>query len=324
VASHRQAGYRLSWEQVPSYVRRAVEATLGDAVVDAHTQDGGFSPGAAARVRLANGGRAFVKALSAELHTNSVGLYRTEAATMPHLPKGLPVPRLLDVYDDGTWIALVYEDINGRQPDLPWRLDELERVAAVLTDLGTALSPSPWPEGPGFLEANRGFLGAWAALAASPPPNLEPLMRRHLDRVAAEVPDLAEVLCGEALLHNDIRSDNLLLTPVGDVVVIDWGGCCTGGAPWLDSMFFALTVNEDGGGDADVLVRDHPLMRDLPPSWIDAILMAAMATRWWQAQLPDDTAMPGMREYQRRSAAAALTWVRRRAEAYACEPRRQR
>jgi hypothetical protein len=64
-------------------------------------------PGAAGRVRLENGGTAFVKALSVDLHLRSVGLYRIEAATTPHLPKGSPVPRLLDVYDDGNWVALV-------------------------------------------------------------------------------------------------------------------------------------------------------------------------------------------------------------------------
>jgi aminoglycoside phosphotransferase (APT) family kinase protein len=315
MASHHEAGRRLSWQQVPSHVRSAVEATLGAAVVEVRTQEGGFSPGAAARVRLANGATAFVKALSVDLHPNSVGLYRTEAATMPHLPAGLPVPRLLDVYDDGNWVALVYDEVDGRHPDLPWQTDELARVSAALTDLGAALQPSPWPGAPSFVEANRGFLGAWAALAASPPPGLEPWMRRHLDRVAAEVPDLAEVMRGDALLHNDIRSDNLLLTPEGDVIVIDWGGTCNGGAPWLDFMFFALTVNEDGGADTDVLVRDHPLMRDVPPSWIDAILMAAVATRWRQAQLAEDPTMPGAHAYQRRSADAALSWVRRRAEA---------
>jgi serine/threonine protein kinase len=310
-----KVGRRLAWQQVPSHVRRAVEAILGASVVEAQTQAGGFSPGAAARVRLANGGTAFVKALSVNLHPTSVGLYRIEAATMPHLPKGLPVPRLLDVYDDGNWVALLYEEVDGRHPDLPWRPDELQRVAAALADMGAALQPSPWPAAPAFDEANRGFLEAWMALAASPPSHLEPRLRRHLDRVAAEVPDLAEVMRGDALLHNDIRSDNLLLTPDGGVVVIDWGGTCSGGAVWLDLMFFALTVNEEGGVDADLLIRDHTLTRDVPPRWVDAMVMAAAAIRWRQSRLPEDPALPGAREYQQRSAEAAMNWARRRAKA---------
>src|SRR5262249_35080188 len=110
MAPPRAEGRRISWQQVPVHVRCAVEAALGAAVVEAHTQEGGFSPGAAARLRLANGSMAFVKALGVDIHRDSVGLYRSEAAAMPHLPAGLPVPRLLDVYDDGEWVALVYEE----------------------------------------------------------------------------------------------------------------------------------------------------------------------------------------------------------------------
>jgi hypothetical protein len=40
-------GRRLSWDQVPGHVRGAVEAALGAAVIEARTQEGGFSPGAA-------------------------------------------------------------------------------------------------------------------------------------------------------------------------------------------------------------------------------------------------------------------------------------
>jgi hypothetical protein len=95
--------------------------------------------------------------------------------------------------------------------------------------------------------------------------------------------------------------------------VIDWGGTCSGGAVWLDLMFFALTVNEEGGVDPDLLVRDHPLTRDVPPGWVDAIVMAAAAIRWRQSRFPEDPALPGAREYQQRSAEAAMNWVRRRA-----------
>src|SRR5262249_4002228 len=51
---------RISWDQVPSHVRGAVDGTLGAAVEEAITQHGGFSPGAAVRLRLTNGRKAFV------------------------------------------------------------------------------------------------------------------------------------------------------------------------------------------------------------------------------------------------------------------------
>ncbi len=45
-------------------------------------------------------------------------MYRNEAAAMVHVPPGLAVPRLLDVHDDGEWVALAFEDVEGN-PDLP-------------------------------------------------------------------------------------------------------------------------------------------------------------------------------------------------------------
>jgi hypothetical protein len=311
----RAAGRRISWQQVPERVRGAVEATLGAAVVEARTQTGGFSPGCAARLRLANGGTAFVKALGVAVHRPSVGLYRSEAAIMPHLPEGLPVPRLLHVYDDGEWVALVYEDVDGRQPAVPWRSDELERVAAALADLGAALRPSPWPGAPGFAEmdGNSGFLGGWRQLATSPPPDIDPWLHRRLDRLAADGPDVVELVRGDALLHTDLRSDNLLLTSDGGVVVVDWAWTCKG-APWLDLLLFAATVNAEGGVDAEQLIRAHPLTRDVAPRCIDVLLLAAAGSYWRMSLGPDDPAMPGGRANQRAYASATLRWVRRRIE----------
>jgi Phosphotransferase enzyme family len=306
----RAGGRRLAWQQVPAHVRTAVEAALGAAVVEAVTQEGGFSPGAAARLRLANGRRAFVKALGVDVHRPSVGLYRSEAASMPHLPAGLPVPRLLDVYDDGEWVALVYEEVDGRHPVVPWRSDELERVAGAMADLTAALQPSPWPGAPAYADVYGAILGAWRELGHHP--DLTPWMRQRLDRLAAQEIDLAEAVRGDSLLHTDIRSDNLLLTPHGGVVFLDWAWTCNG-APWLDLVLFALTVNLEGGADAELLVRGHPLTRSLPPNWIDAILLDAVAHYFRQLRLPEPESLPGMRAGQRAYVAATLRWLRRRA-----------
>jgi aminoglycoside phosphotransferase (APT) family kinase protein len=266
----------LSWWQLPDPVRIAVESSLGSGVVEAETQPGGYSPGVKARIRTGKGRRAFVKPLSNDRHLPSATSYRREAVAMPHLPQDLPVPRLLDVYDDGNWVALVFEDIDGQQPAIPWRRDELDRVAGAIADLGAALDPSPWHEAPTFAEVNAGVMQAWRDLVASPPPDLEPSVRRMLDRLEADEVDLAEVVRGEALMHDDIRSDNLLLTPDGRVVFVDWGMPCKG-AVWLDLMMFAVTADFYEGPDPDVLVRNHPLTEHVDPSSIDAVVLACHA-----------------------------------------------
>lgn len=302
---------RLSWQQVPDHIRHAVERSLGAAVVEARTQEGGYSPGAAVRVRLADGGTAFVKALSNTIHRNSAQTYRSEAANMARLPPGLPVPRLLDVHDDGDWIALVYEEVDGRPPALPWRAAELERVAATLQDISAALTPSPWPDAPRFELVDGTCKGWWRQLAAAPPADLDPWVREHLDWLVAREADLPRMSGGDTMLHIDIRSDNLLITPDGRVIVLDWSYLCNG-APWLDLFWFAVTANAQGGADVDDLIRRHPLTRNVDPACIMAALVGGAGYAVTAARKPEPPDLPGIRAHHVAAANATLRWVRRR------------
>jgi hypothetical protein len=158
--------------------------------------------------------------------------------------------------------------------------------------------------------AARTFMQTWRGLAAAPPPELDPWLHERLERLA-EPTDLVELVSGDALLHTDLRSDNILLTPDGGVVFVDWAWT-SNGAPWLDVVLFATTVNAEGGADAERFVRDHPLTRDVPSGWIDAVLLAEVATYWWQSQRPGPETLPGTRAGQRAYAEATLRWTRRR------------
>jgi hypothetical protein len=120
---------------VPAGVRAAVEDALGTTVAGAQSQQGGFSPGAAARLRLADGRRVFVKAVGPELNPDSPGMHRREGAVAAALPATVPSPRLRHTADDGEWVALVFEDVDGRQPRVPWQRDELDRVLAAVAEL---------------------------------------------------------------------------------------------------------------------------------------------------------------------------------------------
>ena len=59
-------GRRVEWGAAPVWLREEVETRLGARVAGAVTQVGGFSPGVAARLRLVDGRRAFVKAVGPE------------------------------------------------------------------------------------------------------------------------------------------------------------------------------------------------------------------------------------------------------------------
>jgi len=138
----------VAWQDVPDAMRTAIERVCGAAVIEARTQPGGFSPGVAARVRCADGARWFVKAASAELNPDAPRFHRREARVLADLDGlilagQLPVPRLRGTVERGPWFALVIEDVEGRQPAVPWRDDELILVLAALDRLAEALTPGP-------------------------------------------------------------------------------------------------------------------------------------------------------------------------------------
>lgn len=91
--------------------------------------------------------------------------------------------------------------IEGRPPAIPWRRDELDRVSWAIAGLSAALDPSPWPDAPTFADVNAGVMQAWRDLATSPPPDLDPSIRRMLDGLAVDEVNLAEVVGDEVLLR---------------------------------------------------------------------------------------------------------------------------
>ena len=111
-------GVRLDWSEMPERVRIEVERWLGARVVGAATQPTGFSPGVAARLTTDDGRRVFVKAVGPKPNAVSARLHRREISVVSALPDAAPVPRLLWSHDEGEggWVALVFEDVDGRHP----------------------------------------------------------------------------------------------------------------------------------------------------------------------------------------------------------------
>ena len=92
---------RLRWAELPCRVRAAAESALGAAVTADAPQAGGFSPGMASRLTLADGRRVFAKAISGEQNPRSPDLYRREVEVARELPPPVPALRLQWSYDDG-------------------------------------------------------------------------------------------------------------------------------------------------------------------------------------------------------------------------------
>ena len=269
-------GARVPWEAVPESTRGAIEAGLGARVLEAITQPGGFSPGCAARLRLDDRRRVFVKAVGSEPNPDSPDLHRSEALITAALPPETPAPRLLFAHDDGDWVALVFENVDGEGPELPWRRDELDRVLGALTELVAALTPAPI-EVETFAERFGEMLRGWRRLAAEGAVELDPWAAGRLDALAELEAKWEQAGAGETLLHADVRADNVLLTP-DRVIFVDWPHA-TLGAPWIDLVAFLPSVAMQGGPKPWEVFDEHPLAREAAREDVDAVLAALQRHR---------------------------------------------
>ncbi|MFJ8200477.1 aminoglycoside phosphotransferase family protein [Streptomyces sp. NPDC096152] len=312
------AGVRTPWERLPETVRDAVAGVLGAPVVHAVTQPGGFSPGAAARVRTACGRRAFVKAVGADANPLSPRLHRAEARNAAALPDAVPAPRLLGAYDDGGWVALVFEDVSGRQPHLPWRPDELRRVLDAVERLNRGLTPSP-VAAPTAAEAFAQDFAGWRQLLDGAEGHLDGRLDPWAVAHLAELTDLAapwpEAVCGDTLAHADLRADNMLLTGAGEddveVVFVDWPHAVRA-APWFDLLLMLPCVRAQGGPDPEEVFTTHALGRAADPEAVTAALAALTGFFLSHCLRPDPPGIPALRAFQRAQGEAALAWLRAR------------
>lgn len=307
------AGVRTPWEDLPRGLRDAVVDVLGAPVAAAVTQAGGFSPGAAARVTATNQRRAFVKAVSAETNPDSPALHRTEARNASALPADTPAPRLLGTYDDGTWVALVFEDVAGRQPHVPWREDEFSRVLDAVEELSRTLTPAPFDAPPAAESLAHSFRG-WQQLIDSGDTEgegLDPWTAAHLRELAELSAPWAEFATGDTLAHGDLRADNVLLAEDGRVVFVDWPHAVRA-APWFDLLLMLPCVRAQGGPDPEEVFTAHPLGRGADPEGVTATLAALAGYFVRQSRQPPPPGLPTLRAFQHAQGVAALDWLRKR------------
>ena len=305
-------GSRLSWPELPLEVREQVEALLGSTVLQAVTQPGGFSPGVAARLSLANGDKAFVKAVGPKPNPDSAALHRTEARVAAALPAVTPAPRLLGSFEYDGWVSLLFEDVDGRQPAQPWQPDELVRVLAALAELADALTPSPI-EVPTAAELLARPYQGWRRLARAQArgeelAGLDPWALHNLAGLAELEAGWQSAASGDCLAHGDVRADNVLLTS-SRVLLVDWPWACLA-QPWFDLMGMLPSVRMQGGPPCEQLFGDHPTARGADPAAVLAVLAAQ--TGYWihQGRQPAPPGLPTLRPFQHAQGMASLEWLK--------------
>jgi Phosphotransferase enzyme family len=311
VTAPRAVGVRLPYEAVPAAVRSWVEVRLGSPVVGTAEQVGGMSPGCATRLTCADGTRAFVKAVGAELNPDTLGLFRREIGVLDHLGEHDLWARLLASYDDGAWVALLIEDVDGRHPDFT-HPDELAAVLAATDRLSTVLQDREVPASVALVDVAAVFR-TWAScldtLADAPerapvprwlradPHGWADVLREHAGRPMPQV------------VHWDVRVDNLLRRPGGEVVFVDWGMAARGPA-WADPLLARLErVDEQWFDDS---IAAPPALREAGEDAVTAFLAGFGAHLAVRSVVAVDVNLPTLNDFRVRESRRMLEAVARR------------
>jgi hypothetical protein len=313
--SPHAVGVRAPWAAMPEHIRDWVTDELGSPVAMAADQVGGMSPGCATRLVCEDGTRAFVKAVGTELNPKTPELFRREVTALTLIGSHELWADLRSSYDDGDWVAILLEDVEGTHPDLDddatmdTLLRETDRLGHVLAER-VPDPPAPDPDNGGLADLRDGF-HLWAdavARAGEIPPELLPDWVRH-DTATWE--PLVRALGDHEvrLVHWDIRNDNLLERPTEELVFLDWGAASVG-PTWVDPLLARLERVEQPWFD-DALATS-PALVSAGELAVDAWLVGFATFLAWRAHTVVDVNLPTLNDFRISESRRMLVGAERR------------
>lgn len=204
------------------------------------------------------------------------------------------MPRLV-CFDDGDRPLLVVEDLSHHRRPPPWTALDVDAVLASLEALWATPAPIGVPA------ADDGLFSLWDAIATDPAPVIASgqLTPQWLDAwVPAMRHAAAQASLGSALIHQDIRSDNLAIGQDGVARFFDWNWAAVGNAQldlaaWLPSL-----AMEGGPRPWDLMVDGAPYAAVLAGYFI-----------WAAAQPLVPNVAQHIRSFQRAQGEVALGWA---------------
>jgi aminoglycoside phosphotransferase (APT) family kinase protein len=244
-------------------------------------------------VQLADGRNVFVKAAVDELTADWL---RAEYWVYSQIDAGF-LPRLHASGGDELPI-LVLEDLSFASWPPPWTVERVDAVLGTLREVAA----TPPPEGLDALEDRREDLAGWTDVARDPAPFLglgfvsPGWLEDALPALCAA--EEACVLDGDALVHFDVRSDNICFLE-GRTLLVDWNWAARGN-PVLDVAAWLPSLAAEGGPRPEEILTGEPEAAALVSGYFAA-----------RAGLPAIPLAPRVRAVQREQIRAGLPWVAR-------------
>jgi Phosphotransferase enzyme family len=250
-------------------------------------------------VELDDGRSAFVKIAAFDYVAD---WFRDERAAYVALAGSPCLPPLLGWDDDGTAPLLAIEDLSDAHWPPPWDAGMTDAVLANLDSLHATRPRAGLPTA----EERQFGLDSWPGVVEDPTPLLATglcsasWLDRHLPALAAA--SAAATIDGSAVLHFDVRSDNLCIRD-GRAILVDWNHACIGN-PVLDIASWLPSLQAEGGARPEEILPD-----DTPGlSEVAALLAGYFCAR---AGLPEIPHAPHVRPLQLAQSETSLPWAAR-------------
>jgi aminoglycoside phosphotransferase (APT) family kinase protein len=245
-------------------------------------------------VELADGGRAFIKLALDDL---AAGWLRDEWRVYESVDASFMATPIAWHDSDGTTFVVI-EDLSDAHWPPPWSPAHIALVLEMLAEVHATAAPQELPS----LGSLRDVLDGWRSVAADPEAFLSTGICSS-EWIDEALPALAEAsahceLAGEALVHLDVRSDNLCIRE-DRVVLVDWNLAAVGNG-LIDAVAWAPSLRLEEGPEPWELVPDS--------GGLASLLAGFFASR---AGLPAPETAPTVREFQRRQLEVALPWAAR-------------
>lgn len=246
-------------------------------------------------VETEDGRRAFVKIAAFDYTAEWLRLEHTNYTAL----RGLRcVPELLGWHDDGEHPALAIEDLSDAKWPPPWTPSGIDAVLEAIEEIRD--TPPP-PEIDQPAERHIGIIReGWDEVRVDPTRAIalglfgEDWLAASID--ALEAAAVSAVLDGGALVHADIRSDNLCLRD-GRALFVDWNWACVG-HPDIDIAVWLPSLAYEGG----------PMPWEILPGrgGLASLIAGYLCEHAGQEPIPQ---APHVRRLQLDGARVALAWA---------------
>lgn len=272
--------------------KRVSRAAGSEVVTLRRVKSRGWGAAFHALAELADGRRVFVKAGAEEVTSQFVHdeLRFYAAVRAPFMPR-------LFGMDESDPPLLVIEDLSAARWPPPWDAESIDAVRATLAQVW-ATPPPEWV--PPITDEIEWLLGGWAEIERDPEPFLSAgvCSREWLDTALPPLREAAEnaPIAGDALIHLDVRSDNICLAARG-AVLVDWNLVHVGN-PDLDLAAWLPSLAAEGGPRPDQILSDAGAFASLLAGFFGS-----------RVGLPPPPTAPRVREVQLSQLREALPWA---------------